>query len=1442
MDWTKCVICQLDDSDVLRNPVDSNRSDDSEVYDKFYKNLLEFQTLDCLPVQNLKLKNVSAIDLKTNNALWHRKCSLKFSDLKLERAKKRKNSENATKITSSSCSPVKTRRLRNSQSFSVCSTLEICIFCNKSGGELHNASTENISATVKRYATDLNDTNLLVKISGACDLLAMDAKYHLTCLTALYCRHRSYMNLKNKDCLDMSRIHSVAIAHVVNYLEEEREESENGSVMFKLVDISQIYKTKLQELGVIQEVHQTRLKDRLCSLLYGLETVTVGREILLTYKENISAAVKDAYDQRNNDLEQIALTRVARKIRKEIIPICFPDKNKNNVQNDNLCSENLYNIISYLMYGKIVQNNLNPVAAVKTVCEIITYNTKKNVRSGDQSPAYQRHKNTRNSELLVYVAMKIWSETRNKNIIDQLASLGLCISYSKLSEYKKKIANTACMQYHKDNVVCPLQLPRGLFTTAAIDNIDHNTSSTTANESFHGTAISLKSHPTNENNGELRGYIDINDTNLLSASTDYLPLPESYSIVPAVSRALSSSDMPACPPFSIPTAAVQLDYKHEDLEWLQRVYESAENLLEAANINWSSHHAEKMRLIKRPNTKIAMLPIFTEQSHSYAMILHALNVIIAALQYLNFGQVPVAVLDQPLYAIAKQIQWMTPDTHGEDKLVIMFGALHIEMNAWKMVGKWMKGSGIVEILAEAEIMTHGRAESLIHASHLKRTRNTYTVIAASLFILQKKSYEYYCLNHTSTEVLLTFDEYISRQNSEVPIFQYWNITLKLILLVLQLVRSLRESNFNLYVTSTTCLAPWFFALDHINYARWLSVHIRDMHNLKDKNPSVASEFAKGHFTAVKSQRNFSAIALDEAHEQENAVIKGSGGIIGITSDQKSLQDWQLASPEISKYIVQYEQQYDTSKEKNLHHQQTATLNRKFIENVRKLVHAMDELHSPFVATYSELHNLYTKQVPQCDVVSTVKNIVSNGLLQFKTFTEERLVKKQKNVTDHMTLNRYKLFSSDPQKKNSNNKIADKMSTLRNDTATFGAMLAACKVREGNFEFFFSHENQATPRSLASAGQMSTTNKSALLKILEKHSTTQEPVDSNVIIIDGAALIHRLVPPRQYKTFSEYENYFLKNIENKLKLAARVEIVFDVYEKSSLKTATRLSRGSTGRRRVFSNSPLPNDWTTFLLNAENKTELFTLLAQSITKINIGTKIVIATCGEDVISNPPSLNVTRLAPCTHEEADTRLMLHTVNAVEDGNNKITIDSVDTDVVVLCIAAAVKLHPAEIWVAFAVKNNFRYIAAHEIAAVLGPQKACALPMFHAFTGCDTVSSFTNYGKNKAYKAWTAYPEVTAAFLQLSSSPQNIEAVRPVLERFVVVLYDRTSEHTSVDAARYDLFDKGRPLDKIPPTLGALEQHIRRAVYQGGHIWGQMFIRSPERPCPGDWGWHRKR
>ena len=93
-----------------------------------------------------------------------------------------------------------------------------------------------------------------------------------------------------------------------------------------------------------------------------------------------------------------------------------------------------------------------------------------------------------------------------------------------------------------------------------------------------------------------------------------------------------------------------------------------------------------------------------------------------------------------------------------------------------------------------------------------------------------------------------------------------------------------------------------------------------------------------------------------------------------------------------------------------------------------------------------------------------------------------------------------------------------------------------------------------------------------------------------------------------------------------------------------------------------------------------------------------------------------------------------------------------------------------------------------------------------------------------------------------LASVPEEIPVqAMALIERFVVLLYNRTSSQTTVNEARQELFSKGnRTIENIPPTQAALLQHTRRAVYQAGHIWGNALVPKPTLPSPSDWGWEK--
>ncbi|KAL8572182.1 hypothetical protein ACOMHN_049358 [Nucella lapillus] len=80
-----------------------------------------------------------------------------------------------------------------------------------------------------------------------------------------------------------------------------------------------------------------------------------------------------------------------------------------------------------------------------------------------------------------------------------------------------------------------------------------------------------------------------------------------------------------------------------------------------------------------------------------------------------------------------------------------------------------------------------------------------------------------------------------------------------------------------------------------------------------------------------------------------------------------------------------------------------------------------------------------------------------------------------------------------------------------------------------------------------------------------------------------------------------------------------------------------------------------------------------------------KQLVITDGEAVLSKPLLPDMTSLAPCNHEEADSRMLLHASHAAQHGHHATLIRTVYTDVVVLAVSLAQELQPEDkLWLAF--------------------------------------------------------------------------------------------------------------------------------------------------------------
>ena len=156
----------------------------------------------------------------------------------------------------------------------------------------------------------------------------------------------------------------------------------------------------------------------------------------------------------------------------------------------------------------------------------------------------------------------------------------------------------------------------------------------------------------------------------------------------------------------------------------------------------------------------------------------------------------------------------------------------------------------------------------------------------------------------------------------------------------------------------------------------------------------------------------------------------------------------------------------------------------------------------------------------------------------------------------------------------------------------------------------------------------------------------------------------LLPTNGASTFDDYAtDVFIPYINKQLDAARRVDVVWDSYVKCSNKESTREKRGKGMRRKVAGRNKFPSNWHDFLHDAANKQELFMFLSHSIELMVCREgKQIFMTNGTKVIARG---TIHQMQECNHEEADTRLLVHLLDAIADGATTCLVRTVDTDVI---------------------------------------------------------------------------------------------------------------------------------------------------------------------------------
>ena len=611
--WNRCIICQKTTKEELRCPLraSGDGADPKLVYGSFIQNVSEFIALNTLPVPLSLALDIDADNLFEKEASWHKSCHLLFSTSKLNKTKERlsrKPKEEQSVPDDDEAPACKTRRL---SSYSK----DDCILCGQ-GGHLHEVSTFATDEKLRRMITELQDSTLLPRICGV-DLVAADAKYHLKCMTDLRNRYRHHTSKKRQESCEMDeeRIkESQAFIELIEYIEAS---VENDKLMFLLSELHALYVRRLETLGVQKNVNKTRLKTSLLENFPAAQEQNDGRNVVIMFPKAIQSMVKEAMQQRDFSEDAVILANASAIVRKDIFSHKGFQFSGNFTEDCQECSvpASLKSLVSMILTGINIENTeVQESQACLTVCQTIFFNAKGRPTTKSKT-GQTRHTKSREPPLPLYIGFNEYALTRSKTLIAKLYQMGISVSYQRIIELEDMPATSISERFEMDGCVVPACLRKGIFTIGALDNIDHNPSSTTAASSFHGTGISVFQLPTTNNPGEERLPVT-----LPPQGTGHV-LPKEYATVHPVELDPSKAVVPVC--VMTESVSCMAAEKQTEVTWVEHSLRKLEevSISSSDTVTWAAYHAST-QTEEHPPALTALLPLFYEKAATPAMVKH----------------------------------------------------------------------------------------------------------------------------------------------------------------------------------------------------------------------------------------------------------------------------------------------------------------------------------------------------------------------------------------------------------------------------------------------------------------------------------------------------------------------------------------------------------------------------------------------------------------------------------------------------------------------------------------------------------------------------------------------------------------------------------------------------------------------------------------------------
>lgn len=1095
---------------------------------------------------------------------------------------------------------------------------------------------------------------------------------------------------------------------------------------------------------------------------------------------------------------------------------------------------------------------------------------------------YVLHGGRKRTPLHIMNAQAIYDICKSATLITNFNRFGLCTSYDELARFHNDMAMFIVASDEEQLIPFPSHFDTSVFTTAAIDNFDHNEATLSGMGGTHDTVtVVFQDDSTSHQRKPKVSEAGVDHgPKSFKANLKCQQLKEFY-------KPSKRPELPEC--YKVPLthserSALLYDVRTIDTAWLL-------GRLDFGNLD-SHHVSTKPKCQEMPTwsaansilssetllcKRVGFLPVLPHPVTRYDVVYTAMKNLQGFLEHLNQSALPVTC-DEGVYHIARHIQLLRP---GEFKnIVLCLGSFHMTKVALGCLGKYLKGSGAETILTESSVFGPNVVDSVMSAKCYVRSLKGMQLLKEALrrlqwaeFFKEEENLHKYIeqlkivqnlkseirkkssllsvtalqqFKGTSDNLLGAFDQFIQVCKTQSETFQYWDTFLSLMSNVENLIRSDREGNWALHLQAVEDLLPLFAAFDSTNYLRWCSLYLEDMHQLPQTNPVIYEAFSDGKFVVKRTPGKFKAVGADMALEQTiNKSQKSASGIIGRTKQKQYVARWELIYHEMLAVTNLYRElsganmtSYDLDVNRAFNTPTTENDER----NIQSILIVIERTENPFSVPTPEpkLHNILTREIMTEDIRKQMLNVQTIGEAAYNKFRKERFLEKTVRFGEPIHRINLKTFQS----------LCNKSKTLKyrpkssdDHEGQMQRLLEVSKTRGRKMEDLVAYDLSSTSPLFYADGLMTQARKSTMVVELEKNLTKEdsrtpspESVQTGYILDVMAAL--RRIGAKQHANFGQFTDALLKYTKMSAKYAQRIDFVFDSYQEKSIKDSERRRREKTAPIELHDikrETPVPADMDRFWSSKNNKLKLQSLIHEEALRqahdLFPNVEITVSQFSGSEIAKSCYSSMTGLISENRElntnleEADVKTIPHASHLVKKGLKSIIVLSQDTDVLILMLHYWDQMQPyglCELWVKAGVGGSSRFIPVHTLAMRLGGDLCKVLPAVHALTGCDYTSKV-----GTKLSALNAKPEIYLQ--QFGKLTDDIEAQISVAEDYLCQVLKKGTPYKTMDKLRnfhYHQSKRGR-LDELPPTSHALREHIMRSFYTTYQMTSLMA------PCP---------